>query len=375
MVDRIKALLPSFESQLPRGAALNVLNDRSTSIRDAVHDVQFTLALTIALVILVIFLFLRQVTATIIPALAVPISLIATLGAMYLFNFSIDNISLLGLTLAVGLVVDDAIVMVENIHRHMEEDGLGAFEAALKGSREIGFTIISITVSLVAVFIPVLLMGGIIGRIFNEFAVVVTVAIVASAFVSLTLTPMLAAKILPPPDKPDERPAAAGARTSSAASTPCCAATTARCRSSLRHKPLMLVVFFATLAGTAWLLMVDAQGPVPAGGHRPAFGVDRGAPGRLVRRDGRRCSSRSTTRIRTSPHVANVASIGRRQSRSTTGRMFVELKPRERTAGAAEGAGRPAPRHRAHRRHQHRRGRRCRTCGSAAARAAPNTSS
>jgi hydrophobic/amphiphilic exporter-1 (mainly G- bacteria), HAE1 family len=151
--------------------------------------VQLTLLLTIALVIMVIFLFLRRITATIIPALAVPISLVATLGAMYLLNFSIDNISLLGLTLAVGFVIDDAIVMLENIYRHMEEDGLAPFEAALAGSREIGFTIISITVSLVAVFIPVLLMGGIIGRIFNEFAVVVTVAILASAFVSLTLTP------------------------------------------------------------------------------------------------------------------------------------------------------------------------------------------
>src|SRR4029078_6192143 len=135
---------------------------------------------------------------TIIPALAVPISLIATLGGMYLLNFSIDNISLLGLTLSVGLVVDDAIVMLENIYRHMEEEGLGAFEAALKGSREIGFTIISISVSLVAVFIPVLLMGGIVGRVLNEFALVVTMAILASAFISLTLTPMLAAKILPP---------------------------------------------------------------------------------------------------------------------------------------------------------------------------------
>ena len=193
VVNRVRALLPSFDSQLPRGTSMYVLNDRSISIRDAVHDVEFTLGLTIALVILAIYLFLRRITATIIPALAVPISLIATLGGMYLFNFSIDNISLLGLTLSVGLVVDDAIVMLENIYRHMEEDGLGAFEAALKGSREIGFTIMSITISLLAVFIPVLLMGGIIGQIFNEFAIVVTMAIVASAFISLTLTPMLAA--------------------------------------------------------------------------------------------------------------------------------------------------------------------------------------
>ncbi len=185
---------------------MSILNDRSISIRTAVHDVELTLLLTIGLVILVIFLFLRRASATIIPALAVPISLIATLGVMYLLDFSINNISLLGLTLAVGLVVDDAIVMLENIYRHMEEDGLGPFEAALKGSREIGFTIISITISLVAVFIPVLLMGGIIGRIFNEFAVVVAVAIFASAFVSLTLTPMLAALILRTPEKDEKQP-------------------------------------------------------------------------------------------------------------------------------------------------------------------------
>src|SRR6185436_5006309 len=189
VVDAVKAMIPTFEQQMPPAASLGILIDRSLSIRAAVDDVQFTLLLTIALVVMVIFLFLRRVSATIIPSLAVPISLIATLGGMYLLGFSIDNISLLGLTLAVGLVVDDAIVMLENIVRHMDEDGLPPFEAALKGSREIGFTIMSITLSLVAVFIPVLLMGGVIGRIFNEFALVVTMAIVASAFVSLTLTP------------------------------------------------------------------------------------------------------------------------------------------------------------------------------------------
>jgi HAE1 family hydrophobic/amphiphilic exporter-1 len=260
VVDRIKALLPSFENQLPRAAKLDVLNDRSTSIRDAVHDVQLTLGLTVALVVLVIFLFLRRVTATVIPALAVPISLIATLGAMYLFNFSIDNISLLGLTLAVGLVVDDAIVMVENIHRHMEEEGLKPFEAALKGSREIGFTIISITVSLVAVFIPVLMMGGIIGRIFNEFAVVVTTAIAASAFVSLTLTPMLAAKILrSPKHERQSRWSVYFERGFDAVLR----GYDRTLQSTLRHKPLMLVVFVATLAGTAWLLVTTPKGLFP----------------------------------------------------------------------------------------------------------------
>lgn len=195
VVDRVKAMLPTFRSELPVAASLEAFNDRAASVRAAVSDVQFTLGLTIALVVLVIFIFLRRLWATFIPALAVPISLIATFGVMYLFGFSIDNISLMALTLSVGLVVDDAIVMLENIVRHVEEDGEGAFEAALKGSREIGFTIIAISLSLVAVFIPVLLMGGVIGKIFYEFAVVVVVAILVSAFVSLTLTPMLASRL------------------------------------------------------------------------------------------------------------------------------------------------------------------------------------
>lgn len=196
VVNRVKTMLPTFQRQLPADASLQVFNDRSASIRAAVADVQFTLGLTIILVIMVIYIFVRRIWATLIPTLAVPISLIGTLGIMYLFGFSIDNISLMGLTLAVGLVVDDAIVMLENIVRHMEEEGLGAFEAALIGSGEIGFTIVSISLSLVAVFIPVLLMGGVIGRIFNEFAVVVTVAILVSIFVSLTLTPMMASRLL-----------------------------------------------------------------------------------------------------------------------------------------------------------------------------------
>ncbi|SDP78811.1 efflux RND transporter permease subunit [Phyllobacterium sp. OV277] len=190
VVDRVRTMLPKFAEELGASTKLNVLNDRSTSIRQAVSDVQFTLVLIIGLVVMVIFVFLRRIAATLIPTVAVPLSLIATLGVMYVFGFSIDNISLLGLTLSVGLVVDDAIVMLENISRHIE-DGMSPREAALKGSEEIGFTIVSITASLVAVFIPVLLMGGVVGRIFNEFAVVVTVAIVASALISLTLTPML----------------------------------------------------------------------------------------------------------------------------------------------------------------------------------------
>src|SRR5919107_3127650 len=194
VVDRVKQMLPKFQEELGSTADVHVMLDRSASIREAVADVQFTLLLTIGLVILVIYLFLGRLAATLIPGVAVPISIIATFGAMYLLGYSVDNISLLGLTLAVGLVVDDAIVMLENIIRHVEE-GMTPFEAALKGSGEIGFTILSITLSLVAVFIPVLLMGGVVGRIFNEFAVVVSIAIVASALVSLTLTPMLAARL------------------------------------------------------------------------------------------------------------------------------------------------------------------------------------
>jgi len=194
VANRVKSMLPGFLSQLGPTAKLSILNDRSTSIQQAVNDVEVTLAITIALVILVIFIFLRRISATLIPTLAVPTSLVVTFGVMYVLGFSIDNISLLGLTLAVGLVVDDAIVMLENIVRHIE-DGMKPMEAALQGSREIGFTIISITASLVAVFLPVLLMGGVVGKIFNEFAMVVTIAIVASAIISLTLTPMLCARL------------------------------------------------------------------------------------------------------------------------------------------------------------------------------------
>jgi HAE1 family hydrophobic/amphiphilic exporter-1 len=329
VVDRIRALLPSFESQLPRAAKLNVLNDRAISIRNAVHDVQVTLALTIVLVIMVIFLFLRKVTATIIPALAVPISLIATLGAMYLFNFSIDNISLLGLTLAVGLVVDDAIVMIENIHRHMEKEDISAFDAALKGSREIGFTIISITVSLVAVFIPVLLMGGIIGRIFNEFAVVVTTAIAASAFVSLTLTPMLASKILPQPDKHEPKDAKGWSGYFERGFKAVHDAYERTLRLSLRHKPVMLVFFFVTLAGTAWLVAVTPKGLFPQ------EDISQLSVSTETRQDISyeamvSLQQQVAEAYQKSPHVASVASTvgGGGNNQLNAGRMFVELKPR-----------------------------------------------
>jgi HAE1 family hydrophobic/amphiphilic exporter-1 len=195
VVDLVRESLPTMRAQVPPSIQMQPLFDRSLSIRAAVTDVQETLAIAISLVILVIFLFLRKVSATIIPALAVPVSLVGTFAAMYAFGFSINNMTLLALTLSVGFVVDDAIVMLENIVRHIE-GGMRPFEAALKGSREIGFTIVSITFSLIAVFIPVLLMGGMVGRVFREFAVSIAVAIVISGFVSLTLTPMLCARVL-----------------------------------------------------------------------------------------------------------------------------------------------------------------------------------
>ena len=195
VVDAIRNLLPAFRQQLPASIKLDVLYDRSESIRESVNDVQFSLLLAIALVVLVIFLFLRNVRATIIPTLALPTSIVFTFAVMYMLGFSLDNLSLMALTLSVGFVVDDAVVMLENIVRRMEE-GEGAMEAALKGSREIGFTIISMTVSLVAVFIPVLFLSGILGRLFREFAITISVAILISGFVSLSLTPMLCSRLL-----------------------------------------------------------------------------------------------------------------------------------------------------------------------------------
>jgi len=198
VVDNVRKLLPTFRGQMPASVELNVLYDRSTQIRESMADVKFTLILTIGLVIMVIFLFLRNLSATIIPALAVPMSIVGTFSVMHLLGFTINNLSMMALTLAVGFVVDDAIVMLENIVRHMEK-GASAMEAAFKGSREIGFTIISMTISLVAVFIPVLFMGGILGRLLKEFAITISVSILVSCFVSLTLTPMLCSRFLKPP--------------------------------------------------------------------------------------------------------------------------------------------------------------------------------
>ncbi|HUE39204.1 MAG TPA: efflux RND transporter permease subunit, partial [Candidatus Binatia bacterium] len=194
-VDRVRALLPGLAASIPAAIELSVMIDRTTTIRAAIHDVETTLMISIVLVVLVVFLFLRDLRTTLIPSVAVPLSLIGTFGAMYLLGYSIDNLSLMALTISTGFVVDDAIVVIENISRYLER-GLSPLAAALRGSREIGFTVLSMSTSLVAVFIPILLMGGIVGRLFREFAVTLTIAIMVSLVVSLTTTPMMCAKLL-----------------------------------------------------------------------------------------------------------------------------------------------------------------------------------
>jgi len=196
-VARIKALMPQFEAQLPPTVRFKIASDRTTMTRDSTNDAQRNMVVSIGLVILVVFIFLRNGWSTFIPSISVPVSIIGTFGAMYLIGYTLDNLSLMALTIATGFVVDDAIVVIENITRHLE-DGLQPMQAALKGAEEIGFTVLSMSVSLVAVFIPILLMSGIVGRLFREFAVVLSAAIAISMVVSLTVTPMMCAWLLKP---------------------------------------------------------------------------------------------------------------------------------------------------------------------------------
>ena len=204
VVDAIKELLPAIQKSAPRGLSIDIAADRTTTIRTAVYDVQKTLAITVALVILVIFLFLRKFWATLIPSVTLPVTLIATFGMMAALGFSLDNLSLMALSIASGFIVDDAIVMIENIVRYIEA-GDRPIDAALKGSRQIGFTIVSLTISLVAVFIPLLLMGGVVGRLFREFSITLSVAIVISGILSLILTPMMCATLLKREDAAESR--------------------------------------------------------------------------------------------------------------------------------------------------------------------------
>ena len=328
VVDLVRAKLPAMRAQIPPAIQMTPLFDRSISIRAAVANVQETLAIAICLVIMVIFLFLRKVSATIIPALAVPVSLIGTCAAMYAFGFSINNMTLLALTLSVGFVVDDAIVMLENIVRHIE-GGMRPFEAALKGSREIGFTIVSITFSLIAVFIPVLLMGGMVGRVFREFAVSISVAIIVSGFVSLTLTPMLCARVLKshqPGEKQNfvlrafERLFELLLRTYEW--------TLDRV---LKAKAIMLAVTLATIVGTVWLYVVVPKGFFPVEDTGYIIGITEGAtdiafPAMVERQ------RKVAALVRADPAVAYVNSTvgaGGPNSLGNSGRMLVALKPRE----------------------------------------------
>ncbi len=199
-VDRVRAALPQLKSSISPAIDVNVVLDRTTTVRASVHDIEFTLLISVILVILVVFAFLRTFRATLIPSVAVPLSLVGTFGVMYLLNYSLDNLSLMALAISTGFVVDDAIVVLENITRHIEE-GVAPVPAAFLGAREIGFTVLSMSTSLVAVFIPILMMGGIVGRLFREFAVTLSVAIAVSLLVSLTVTPMMCAKFLHSADK------------------------------------------------------------------------------------------------------------------------------------------------------------------------------
>ncbi|MFC5355051.1 efflux RND transporter permease subunit [Azospirillum himalayense] len=333
VVDRVRNLLPTFRAQLPPSAKVEVVNDRSTSIREAVEDVQFTLGLTIALVVLVIFLFLRRLTATMIPALTVPISLIATAGGMHLMGFSIDNISLMALTLAVGLVVDDAIVMMENIVRYVEE-GMPPFEAALKGSREIGFTIISITVSLVAVFIPILLMGGVVGRVFHEFALVVTMAISASAFVALTLTPMMCARLLT--HEPHGAKEGWFGRVLEGGFSALHRGYAVTLRLALRHRPVMGLVMIATVVGSALLFQAIPKGFFPTEDIGQITVSTEAAPDISFPAMAERQQEVARI-IKAHPAVADMtSSVAIGGNSVNTGRMFVVLKPRAERPPAGE---------------------------------------
>ncbi|HEV2202845.1 MAG TPA: efflux RND transporter permease subunit [Bryobacteraceae bacterium] len=259
IVDRIRELLPTLRTQLPPAVSLDVFYDRSESIRESVNDVKFTLLLSVVLVVLVIFIFLRNVSATIIPSLALPLSIVGTFAAMSLAGFTVDNLSLMALTLSVGFVVDDAIVVLENVVRHMEM-GQTRFEAALEGGREIAFTVLSMTLSLSAVFIPVLFMGGIIGRLFHEFAVVIMVSILISGFVSLSLTPMLCSRYLKPPSERHNAIYRAIERVFDAWRD----AYGWTLNAVVRHRLITIGVTFATLGATIYFYGVVPKGFIPS---------------------------------------------------------------------------------------------------------------
>ena len=326
VVDAIRTLLPRFRSELPASVNLNVLYDRSVAIRESVHDVEFTLLLSITLVVLVIFLFLRNLSATIIPSLAVPLSIIGTFAAMYLLGYTIDIISLMALTLCVGFVVDDAVVMLENIVRHME-DGKGRLEAALIGAKEIGFTILSMTLSLAAVFIPVLFMGGVVGRLLHEFAVVITVAVLVSGFVSLTLTPMACSRFLRPPGQSHSRLYAVSERFFDGMLH----TYDWTLRWVLAHRRTVMGVMLLTFVLTAWLFVAIPKGFIPTEDTGQIFAFTEAAQD--ISFDAMKEKQRAAAAIvLKQPYIDQImSSIGASTINvvPNTGRIFMRLKPRD----------------------------------------------
>ena len=326
VVDAVKAMLPRFAAQLPASVQMSTLNDRSVSIRESLHDVYFTLALTVALVVMVIFLFLRRMVATLIPTLSLPISLIGAVTLLFALGYSLDNISLLGITLAVGLVVDDAIVMLENIVRHVE-DGMAPFDAAIRGAREMAFTILSISISLVAVLIPIFFMPGVIGLLFHEFAVVVSLAIMVSAGVSLTLVPMLCSRFLSSHHEVEEN---ALGRTFEAGFTWVLDRYTASLDWALRHRWVIGAVAIASFVASAWLWIAIPKGFFPEEdiGQIQASteaSEDISFAAMTVLQE------RVATVVQEDPSVSSVSAAvggGGGGGNVNTGRLFINLKPR-----------------------------------------------
>ena len=326
VANAVKKLLPSFEDQLPASVSLHILLDRSESIRDSVRDVKFTLMFALFLVVLVIFMFLRKVSATIIPSLSMPMSIVGTFGIMYLLGYSVDNLSLMALILSVGFVVDDAIVMLENIVRHIEK-GESVLEASLTGSKEIYFTIISMTLSLAAVFIPVLFMGGVIGRLFTEFAVTIGVAVLVSGFVSLTLTPMLCSRFLKPASQETHNRLF---EMSNRVFDGMLTVYSAGLRGFLRHRLMTMIFTALILAGTFFLFRNLPKGFIPSEDTSQIWVTTEAAEG--ISFDSMVEHQKAVASVvKEDPNVeAFMSNAGARGpwARSNSGSMFIRIKPR-----------------------------------------------
>ncbi|MGB8165878.1 MAG: multidrug efflux RND transporter permease subunit [Chthoniobacteraceae bacterium] len=335
VANRVKELLPKLRASLPPSVKAEILTDRTETIRASVHDVQFTLVLTMALVVMVIFVFLRKFWATVIPSVALPLAIIGTFGVMKLAGFSLDNLSLMALTIATGFVVDDAIVMIENIVRHIEL-GETPMQAALKGSKEIGFTVISLTVSLIAVFIPLLFMTGIVGRLFREFAVTLSVAVAMSAVVSLTLTPMMCARLLKP--ERDEKHGRFFTFTENLWQS-MLNAYDSGLKWVLRHQFFTLMVAIATLVGTIILYILVPKGLLPQQDTGLIVGVTDSAQSISFKAMTQRQLAIAAI-VEKDPDVVSVASFvgtGTVNSTVNTGRLYISLKPRDdRSASASQ---------------------------------------